>query len=313
MKINEQKFNVFLEVAREVNINFDTAPILYGSLGLAKIIGEVDEVNDIDILIPEKYLIDRWEDIIEMMKKTGFKLVNEKEHEFLRGKEKVAFGKEDDLKEMAEIDSLDLPVTNLESVKFRELNAEQYLRVYKLMLRDNYRQEKRKKNDQEKIERIEKFLRSQKNNLSEERKEDPDDKLKEYFDGWKRCQADFENYRKMQAESGKELMNFATENLVLQMLPILDNFHASTDHVPEDQKDNAWVTGIMHIQKQLETFLKDNGVDEVEAKIGDNFNPELHEALPGEKEVKKNKIAKIISKGYKINHKIIRAVKVIVE
>jgi molecular chaperone GrpE len=103
------------------------------------------------------------------------------------------------------------------------------------------------------------------------------------------------------------------------MLPILDNFHASTEHVPEDQKNNAWVTGIMHIQKQLETFLKDNGVEEIPAKIGDKFDPEIHEAIEHKTQniehgIKKSqdKILKIISKGYRINNKIIRAVKVIV-
>lgn len=143
--------------------------------------------------------------------------------------------------------------------------------------------------------------------------------LKKSLDGWRRCLADFENYRKMQNESGKELLNLATENLVFQMLPILDNFHASTEHVPEDQKNNAWVTGIMHIQKQLETFLKDNGVEEVETKVGDEFNPEVHEAIHSNSNDSNkhsndaNVIKKIVSKGYKINHKVIRAVKVIVE
>lgn len=138
----------------------------------------------------------------------------------------------------------------------------------------------------------------------------------DYLNSWKRCQADFENYRKMQTEERRQLSSFASENLILQILPILDNFHASTDHIPEDQKNNPWVVGIMHIQKQLETFLKDNGVEEIETKMGDKFDPEVHEAMHQEetddKKQEENKIAKVISKGYKIGNKVIRATRVIV-
>jgi molecular chaperone GrpE (heat shock protein) len=100
------------------------------------------------------------------------------------------------------------------------------------------------------------------------------------------------------------------------MLPILDNFHASTDHIPEEQKNGAWVVGIMHIQKQLETFLKDNGVEEIETKAGDKFSPDIHEAVHQEESGIKNqesgKIVRVISKGHKIGNKVIRAVRVIV-
>ena len=142
-------------------------------------------------------------------------------------------------------------------------------------------------------------------------------KEQEYLDGWKRCQADFENYKKMQTESQKEFVKYAAQNMVLQIIPVLDNFHMSTDHIPEDQKNNAWVTGIMHIQKQLENVLKENGVEEIETKEGDEFNPEIHEAISNSKDSKTDsndsKIQKIILKGYKLENKIIRAVKVTVK
>lgn len=141
--------------------------------------------------------------------------------------------------------------------------------------------------------------------------------LKNSLDGWKRCQADFENYKKRQAETQKDFAKFACQNVVMEILPILDNFHASTDHVPEDQKDTPWVTGIMHIQKKLESVLTTYGVSEIETKIGDDFNPEIHEAVEDkdkkEKEEIKNKIAKVLQRGYKIDGKVIRPTRVIVE
>jgi molecular chaperone GrpE len=90
----------------------------------------------------------------------------------------------------------------------------------------------------------------------------------------------------------------------------------SLSHVPENQSGGAWVQGILHIQRQLETILKDNGISEIEAKEGDVFNPEIHEAVENHQEEEKgeqHKIKKIISKGYKIGERVIRAVKVIVE
>lgn len=137
----------------------------------------------------------------------------------------------------------------------------------------------------------------------------------EYLNGWKRAQADFENYKKQQAKSQRDFLQFANEGLIMQILPVVDNFHASTEHVPEDKKDNAWVTGIMHIQKQLEQVLKDNGVTEIAAKAGDEFDPKIHEAVSNDQEKKelKNKIAKIIQKGYRIGDRIIRPARVIVE
>lgn len=142
-------------------------------------------------------------------------------------------------------------------------------------------------------------------------------KGEEYLHGWKRCQADFENYKRMQAESQKDIYKYAAENVVMQIIPVLDNFHMATDHIPEDQKDGGWVVGIMHIQKQLENVLAENGVEEIPTKVGDEFDPTIHEAIEdGRQETgnseQEDKIAKVVMKGYKMGEKVIRPVKVIV-
>lgn len=140
----------------------------------------------------------------------------------------------------------------------------------------------------------------------------------EYLNNWKRALADFENYKKQQVQSQKEFAKFANLSLIMQILPVLDNFHASTDHIPEGQKNDPWVVGIMHIQKQLENVLKDNGIEEIEAEEGDEFDPVLHEAV--QKDTKEtnsdtketNKVKKVIQKGYKVGDKVIRPARVIV-
>ena len=158
LKINKKKFEVFLEVAGKLNDFFNVIPILYGSLGLYKIIGEYSECSDIDILIPDEFVNERWDELIDLMEKMGFKLKDEHEHEFIRDSEIVAFAKQDDLIKRIGLDPNKLTVYNVENIKFKEISIKNYLSVYKLMLRDNYRQEKRGKADQEKIDLIEKYI-----------------------------------------------------------------------------------------------------------------------------------------------------------
>jgi molecular chaperone GrpE len=139
---------------------------------------------------------------------------------------------------------------------------------------------------------------------------------RQYLDGWKRCQADFENYKKRQAENQKNLVAYANINLITEILPVLDNFHASTEHIPSEQKENAWVTGIMHIQKQLEKVLEDNNVSEIKIKPGDKFDPEMMEAIENKEcppEKCKNVVKKIVTRGYRMGEKVIRAGRVTVE
>ncbi len=132
---------------------------------------------------------------------------------------------------------------------------------------------------------------------------------KSSLDSWKRCQADFENYKKDQAKEREEFVKFAKLDVILQILPVLDNFEASLSHIPEDKKENGWVTGITHIKRQIEEVLKNNNVEEIETKAGEKFNPEFHEAVAGNGE----KVKKVLQKGYKLNGRIIRAVRVEVE
>jgi molecular chaperone GrpE len=145
----------------------------------------------------------------------------------------------------------------------------------------------------------------------EEKKKPIDHKKlsEEYLDSWKRCQADFENHKKDQAKAREEFVKFSKMDVILQILPVLDNFEISLEHVPEKEKENKWVEGIIHIKRQMEDVLRNNGVEEVAVKEGDKFNPEIHEAIAGKGE----KIKKVLRKGYKLDGRILRAARVDVE
>ena len=157
--INKQKFKIFLEITRELNNSFNVTPILYGSLGLYRLIGEHSSVNDTDILVPEDFLKLRWRDLISLMERLNFKLKDEKEHEFIRNKKLVGFAGDKDLVDMVNIDPSSLKISKVKNAKFKELSVKQYLLLYQNMLRDNYRQEKLEKEDKVKIKLIKDFLK----------------------------------------------------------------------------------------------------------------------------------------------------------
>jgi len=146
-------------------------------------------------------------------------------------------------------------------------------------------------------------------------------KAEEYIVDLKRTQADFENYKKRQAESQKELRGMLIEKIVLDIVPVLDNFRSATSHVPPEQMSSPWVVGIQYIEKQLETVLTDNGMQVMEVKEGDVFDPSIHEALDTEESSKEqaentneeHRIAKVVQKGYKFGDRVIRPAKVIVK
>jgi molecular chaperone GrpE len=79
--------------------------------------------------------------------------------------------------------------------------------------------------------------------------------------------------------------------------------------VPEDKKENKWVEGITHIKRQIEDILKNNNIEEIVVKIGEEFNPEIHEAVAGKGE----KVKKVLQKGYSLNGRVLRAARVEVE
>jgi molecular chaperone GrpE len=136
-------------------------------------------------------------------------------------------------------------------------------------------------------------------------------KAEENLAGWKRALADYANFKKREEEVKKELIKYANENLILEILPILDNFQNAYKSLPKDLERNSWVVGIRYIKLQFENLLKKIGVEEIKT-VGEKFNPELHEAVEKVKINEKSSgivVAEIL-KGYKLNGRVIRVAKV---
>lgn len=136
-------------------------------------------------------------------------------------------------------------------------------------------------------------------------------KAREYLEGWKRAKADHINYRKKVEGQKEELVKYCNQDLILKILPVIDAFDLALEHVPKDLKDNDWVCGIIAIEDMLLKVLKENGVEEIETD-NQKFNPEFHEAIEHVKDkgFKTGEIIDEVSRGFKLNGKVIRAAKV---
>jgi len=142
------------------------------------------------------------------------------------------------------------------------------------------------------------------------------EKLKnEYLAGWQRARADFLNYKKEEMERISQLLKYANEEFILNLLPVLDNFELAEKNLSDELKNNESVKGLLQIKQQLKDWLKKQGVEEIVA-VGEIFNPSWHEVVGEvtETENLSNKqtglIVEEIQKGYKINGRLLRPAKV---
>lgn len=133
-----------------------------------------------------------------------------------------------------------------------------------------------------------------------------DTKVEELTADVKRIQADFINYRKRVEEEKLRHTKFGRESAIMAILPVIDNFERSFDHIPKELSDNDWVTGVKAVAKQLADALKSLGVEKI-LSVGQEFNPDLHEALqvddgPGKKDI----VTAEIQPGYTMDGEVIR-------
>ena len=158
-----------------------------------------------------------------------------------------------------------------------------------------------------------KTTRTRKNKTQEELK-----KLKqeteELKDKYLRLSAEFDNYRKRTLNEKMELIKNASEKILLELLPVIDDFERAL-------KANEAISDVETIKKgekliygKLIELIKKQGVEEIEA-VGQEMNTDFHEALtkiPAPNEQLKGKIVDVVEKGYKLNDKVLRFAKVVI-
>lgn len=151
-------FETFLFVAKRLNIDFRIKPLLYGSLGLERVTKIYLNPKDIDILIPQQLIEDRWEDLKSLMNELGYVLVDLREHQFSNHDVNIAFAKIEELKEFAGIEVDDIQSIIENETEYKLLNLNQYLLVYRKSSIDGYRKVKKNNKDYEKIKLIESII-----------------------------------------------------------------------------------------------------------------------------------------------------------
>ena len=146
-----------------------------------------------------------------------------------------------------------------------------------------------------------------------------EDKLKEELQGEKdkflRLFAEFENYKKRTAKERLDLFKTASEDVMLAILPVLDDFERALSHIEEDKEAEELRKGVHLIYQKLLTTLEKKGLSAIKVEQGDVFNADDHEAvtqIPAPTDDLKGKIIDVIEKGYALGEKVIRFPKVVI-
>lgn len=126
-------------------------------------------------------------------------------------------------------------------------------------------------------------------------------KADEYKDMAQRVQAEFDNYRRRNAEAVRNARHDGSDDVIMALLPVIDNFERGLQAVDESAR-----TGIELIFKQVTAILEKFGVKEIEA-LGAAFNPSYHHAIAKcDDPEKENTVVEVFQKGYIRNNRVLR-------
>jgi len=147
--------------------------------------------------------------------------------------------------------------------------------------------------------------------VEEQLKED----LAKEKDKFLRLFAEFENYKKRTTKERIDLFKTASEEVIVSLLPVLDDFERALLHIEDDKEAEELRKGVLLIYTKLLTTLEKKGLAKIEVRQGDVFNADNHEAItqiPAPTDDLKGKIIDVVEKGYKLGEKVIRFPKVVI-
>ncbi len=134
-------------------------------------------------------------------------------------------------------------------------------------------------------------------------------------DKFLRLFAEFENYKKRTSKERIELFKTASQDVMVSMLPVLDDFERALTHIEDDKEAEELRKGVVLIYQKLLKTLEQKGLAAIDVRAGDTFNADNHEAItqiPAPSDDMKGKIIDVIEKGYKLGEKVIRFPKVVI-
>ena len=130
----------------------------------------------------------------------------------------------------------------------------------------------------------------------------------ENLDGWQRARAEFANYKRRVEAERAELTASAGAEALKRVLPAVDDFERAMQTLPDDLKDNPWVSGMAMVQRKLNAALEQSGITPLVTNPGDTFDPNVHEAITHEDsdQFGSEQIIGEVQRGYKIGDRILR-------
>ncbi len=149
-----------------------------------------------------------------------------------------------------------------------------------------------------------------KDQLIEELKEQVEKEHNSYL----RLSADFDNFRKRTLKEKADLTKFAGEDILLSLLPVIDDFERAIQHLDSGEDTEHAKDGLILIYNKFKDFLKKNNLQEIDA-LHKDFDTDLHEAItkiPAPTKKLQGKVVDVTEKGYMLNGKVIRYAKVVI-
>lgn len=126
----------------------------------------------------------------------------------------------------------------------------------------------------------------------------------EYLDGWQRARADLANYKREESKRFDDMMKFANNALVRDLIMVIDNFELA---IMSMERQGEVEKGVYLIKAQLEDILKQNGLEKMNVVIGSQFDPSVHEAVASvDSELESGAITEEVEHGYYLHGKLIR-------
>lgn len=143
--------------------------------------------------------------------------------------------------------------------------------------------------------------------FAKKKKDKKDEQIEELNDKLRRQMAEFDNFRKRTEKEKSQMFDMGARTIIEKVLPIVDNFERGLAAVPEEQKEDAFVTGMDKVYKQLMQEFDSIGVKAIEA-VGEEFNPELHNAVMQveSEEYESGFVAQELQKGYTYHDGVVR-------
>ena len=132
--------------------------------------------------------------------------------------------------------------------------------------------------------------------------------LQEWKNSYTRKLAEFQNFTRRKEAEVSEMKKYASEGIILKVLDNIDNLERAENASAETKNFDALVEGVNMILRNLKYMLSEEGVEEIEAGEGVEFNPYEHQAMMTEEKdgLDNDVIVQVFQKGYKLKGKVIR-------